>query len=78
MNEVRTQLSPTSIASVLSNDKFKAIELCYRQFCSVSVSPTASLWMSYIDMVFLLVRFVRATRELNGICICSVFVKSCR
>ena len=63
MNEVRTQLSPTSIASVLSNDKFKAIKSCYRQFCSISVSPTASLWMSYIDMVFLLLRFVRATRE---------------
>ena len=63
MNEVRTQLSPTSIASVLSNDKFNAIESCYRQFCSVNVSPTASLWMSYIDMVFLLLRFVCATRE---------------
>lgn len=60
---LRTNMSPASIASTLDNSEFQAMESCYRQFCSTNLSPSASLWKSYIDMVLLLLRFTRATRE---------------
>ncbi len=60
---VRESVTSETCQALMNSQEFlKAFEL-YQQFISTPMGPLKEFWNSYIEMVGLLLRFIRATRE---------------
>ena len=65
VQNIQTTLNDESINVINTSPEFSALQTSFRQFCQTDRGQTATFWDSYIDLVSLLMRFVRATRESN-------------
>ena len=58
-------LSNVAFTALLENDQFVKVYTSYKQSISCSKYPMFLFWSSYIEIVCLLLKFIRATREGN-------------
>ena len=65
LKRLRSESSAHSAEVLVESGSFKALHKSHQQFSNRDYVPMATIWQSYIDMVMLLLRFVRATREGN-------------
>ena len=63
--QLRTEASAELYMMLLGLPSFHALFNKFNQFLHSQKSPLALFWISYMDMVSLLLSFIRATREGN-------------
>ena len=65
ISNIRNDLSNVAFTALLESDQFLKAYTSYKQFISCSKYPMFLFWSSYIEIVCLLLKFIRATREGN-------------
>ena len=65
ISNIRNDLSDVAFIALLESDQFLKVYTSYKQFISHSKYPMFLFWSSYIEIVCLLLKFIRATREGN-------------
>ena len=68
LSKARSRLSADSVRDLLNTETFQELLSLYQQFLSLLAScygPMAQFWLSYMDIVLLILRFIRATKEGN-------------
>jgi len=64
LEDLRTEVSATTLKAVLESEPFKVTVERYEQFCQF-LGPNGQFWISYLHMVGLILQLVRSTREAN-------------
>ena len=62
---LRRNVNSSTFGSLIQSTAFKKLRDVFDDYCQHLLSPMAAFWQTYIDMVLLLLRFIRATREGN-------------
>lgn len=62
---IRNDSSEENFASLLQLPEFIRLHEAYMDFCNSDQRAMSGYWGSYIDIVGLLLRFIRSTREGN-------------
>ena len=62
---VREEFTVEKFNALLTQEDFLKVFDLYWQFCDKDAGPLKTFWMSYLDMVRILMDFIRATREGN-------------
>ena len=65
IEEIRKEFSTEKFNRLLSMPDFLAIFNLYNEYCKEDNGPLKVFWNSYLEMVEVLMNFVRATREGN-------------
>ncbi|XP_078353866.1 uncharacterized protein LOC144638547 [Oculina patagonica] len=65
IEDIRKEFSPEKFNRLLSMPDFLAIFHLYKEYCKEDNGPLKLFWNSYLEMVEVLLNFVRATREGN-------------
>ena len=63
LSKLRSHVSFDTISSLSLSPGFQKVASLYDEYCSQDVSPTATFWSSYIDMVTLLLQFIESSRQ---------------
>lgn len=63
--QLRQQCDHEAFSALRHSESFTQLRDLYSNYCKNLTSPMAKLWQSYIEMVLLLLRFIRATRQGN-------------
>eukprot|EP00117_Sycon_ciliatum_P011697 scpid10404/ scgid5699/ len=76
LQELRSCLNADNLARVTASPALQSLCAKYAQYCQDEVNPNFKFWSSYIDMVDLLLRFIRASRtadwQLHLSCVASM------
>ena len=65
LNDVHHNLTDTSINTLVSTEQFQSLYNLYQQFVETDNGPMKKFWSSYIEIVLILLRFIRASRDAN-------------
>lgn len=68
LTSIRSDYSEANIKQVLHQAPFLAVQELYEKFITTVLpqhGPLAQLWLSYLDLINLVLQFVRATKEGN-------------
>ena len=63
VQNIRQSSTLQTFHDLLDMPEFSNLLQLYQQFCQTPEGPMKEFWNSYIEMVMLLLRFIRATRE---------------
>ena len=65
MKELQQHINADNADRLLDSEEFRSIYHLYNEFCDAQAesSPMFKFWSSYIDLVFLLLRFIRSCRS---------------
>ena len=61
---LRADISAATLKAVLESPEFMKTEARYDQFCQL-LGPNGQFWTSYVDIIGLLLQFIRSAREAN-------------
>ena len=65
IEDIRKEFSTEKFSRLLSMPDFLEIFNLYKEYCKEDNGPLKVFWNSYLEMVEVLINFVRATREGN-------------
>ena len=63
--DIRKEFCPEKFEKLIQSEAFKQVFIMYEEFCRENNGPMKIFWNSYLDMVELMLCFIRATREGN-------------
>lgn len=65
LEDIRKEFSPGKFNRLISMPEFQVIFNLYKEYCKDDNGPLKVFWNSYLEMVEVLMNFLRATREGN-------------
>lgn len=64
LEDIRKEFSPGKFNRLISMPEFQVIFNLYKEYCKDDNGPLKVFWNSYLEMVEVLMNFLRATREM--------------
>lgn len=63
LDAICSNLTAENVTALMESETFRKFQALFVEFCETDRGPLAKFWDSYIELVELLLRFIRATRE---------------